>query len=170
MQDGRKAVWSIPYVSVASFPSLKQNFIAYCFSKVSSCPDCILEIHQRQSGFIRVYSNCCCICWFEGEILKIGQSSHKMYNNNILKFQEFMAILNACTKKVWKLIEGTMYVCLYRWVRQITIWFWFCVIKNISVQEITLKNLLIRYKPWRFGECGVPLHYYCFEVHTGSVW
>ena len=35
MQDGRKAVWSIPYVSVASFfPSLKQNFIAYCSSKI----------------------------------------------------------------------------------------------------------------------------------------
>ena len=45
MQDGRKAVWSIPYVSVASFfPSLKQNFIAYCSSKVSSHPDCIFEI------------------------------------------------------------------------------------------------------------------------------
>ena len=29
MQDGRKAVWSLPYVSVAFFPSLKQNFIAY---------------------------------------------------------------------------------------------------------------------------------------------
>ena len=37
MQGGRKAVWSIPYVSVASFfPSLKQNFIAYRSSKVSS--------------------------------------------------------------------------------------------------------------------------------------
>ena len=33
MQDGRKAVWSIPYVSVAIFPSLKQNFIAYRSSK-----------------------------------------------------------------------------------------------------------------------------------------
>ena len=29
MQNGRKAVFSIPYVSVAFFPSLKQNFIAY---------------------------------------------------------------------------------------------------------------------------------------------
>ena len=29
MQDGRKAVWSILYASVAFFPSLKQNFIAY---------------------------------------------------------------------------------------------------------------------------------------------
>ena len=39
MQDGRKAVWSIPYVSVAFFQSLKQNFIAYRSSKVSSRPD-----------------------------------------------------------------------------------------------------------------------------------
>ena len=34
MQDGRKAVWSIPYISVAFFSSLKQNFIAYHSSKV----------------------------------------------------------------------------------------------------------------------------------------
>ena len=46
MQDGRKAVWSIPYVSVALFPSLKQNFITYRSSKVSSRPDCIFEIYQ----------------------------------------------------------------------------------------------------------------------------
>ena len=43
MQDGWKAVWSIPYVSVAFFPSLKQNFIAYHSSKVS---DYIFEIPQ----------------------------------------------------------------------------------------------------------------------------
>ena len=89
MQDSWKAVWSIPYVSVAFFPSLKQNFIAYRSSKVSSRPDCIFEIHQLwQSGFSRVYLNCCCSCSFEPEIIKIGQSSHKMYNNNILNFQE----------------------------------------------------------------------------------
>ena len=41
MQNGRKAVWSIPYVSVAFFLSLKQNFIAYRSSKVSSRIDCI---------------------------------------------------------------------------------------------------------------------------------
>ena len=35
MQDAPKAVWSIPYVSVALFPSLKHNFIAYRSSKVS---------------------------------------------------------------------------------------------------------------------------------------
>ena len=41
MQVGRKAVWSIPYVSMAFFPNLKDNFIAYRSSKVSSLPDCI---------------------------------------------------------------------------------------------------------------------------------
>ena len=88
MQDGRKAVWSIPYVSVAFFPSFKQNFIAYRSSNVSSRPDCIFEIHQLW-GFSRVYSNCFCSYWFEAEIIKIGQSSHKLYSNNILNFQEY---------------------------------------------------------------------------------
>ena len=107
MQDGRKAVWSIPCFC-GIFSSLKQNFIAYCSSKVTSCPDCIFEIHQlSQTGFNRVYSNCCCSCLFKLEIIKIGQSSHKMYRNNILNFQESTTILNACTKKVWKLIECT---------------------------------------------------------------
>ena len=100
MQDGWKPIWSILYVSVAFFSSLKQNFIAYRSSKVSSCPDCIFEIHQLwQSGFSRVYSNCCCSCSFEPEIIKTGQSSHKMYSNNILNSQMSTPILNACTKK-----------------------------------------------------------------------
>ena len=107
IQDGRKAVWSIPYVSVAFLPSLKQNFIAYRSSKVSLRPDCVFENHQMwQSGFSRVYSTSRCRCSFEPAIIKIGQSSHKMYNNNIVNFQEFTTILNAC-KKVWKLIKGT---------------------------------------------------------------
>ena len=68
------------------FPSLKHNFIAY---RSSSRPDCIFEIQQLwQSGFSRVYSNCCCSCWFEPKIIRIGRSSHKMYINNILNFQE----------------------------------------------------------------------------------
>ena len=56
MQIAPKAVWSILYVSVASFfPSLKHNFIAYSSSKVSSRPDCIFKIHQLwQSSFSRV--------------------------------------------------------------------------------------------------------------------
>ena len=43
MQDASKAVWSILYISVAFFSSLKHNFIAYRSSKVL---DCIFEIHQ----------------------------------------------------------------------------------------------------------------------------
>ena len=108
MQDGRKAVWNIPYVSVSFFPSLKQNFIAYRSSKVS---DCIFEIRQLwQSGFSRVYSNCFCSYSFEAEIIQIGQSSHKMYSNNILNFQESTTILDTQTKKVWKLIVCTSYM------------------------------------------------------------
>ena len=56
MQDGPKAVWTIPFVSVAFFLSLKQNYIAYRSSKMSSRPDCFFEIHQLlQSGFKGVF-------------------------------------------------------------------------------------------------------------------
>ena len=78
--------------------SLKHS-IRFCgifFSKFKTEFYCIFEIHQLwQSGFSRVYSNCCCSCSFEPEIIKIGQSSHKMYSNNILNFQESTTILNA---------------------------------------------------------------------------
>ena len=90
------------------FPSLKQNLMAY---RSSSRSDCIFEIHQMwQSSFSRVYSNCCCSYSFESEIIKIGQSSDKMYSTNILNFQESTTILNAFTKKVWKLIEWVEYM------------------------------------------------------------
>ena len=106
MQNGRKAVWSIPYVSLAFSPSLKQNFIAYRSSKMSSRPDCIIEIYQLwQLGFSWVYSSCCCNCSFELEIMKIGQSSHTICSNDILNFQESMTILNACTKRSGNLLN-----------------------------------------------------------------
>ena len=113
MQDGRKTVWSISYISVAFFPSLKQNFIAYRSSKMSSRPDWIFEIHELwQSGFCGVYFNSSYSCPFESEIIKISQSSHKIYSNNIVNFQVSTTILNACTKKVWKPIEGNTYILL----------------------------------------------------------
>ena len=91
---------------VVFFPSLKQNFIAYRSSKVSSRADCIFEIHHLwQSGFSRVYSNCCCSCSFEPKIIKIGQSSHKIYSNNTMDFHESTTILNAYKKSLetyWK--------------------------------------------------------------------
>ena len=100
---------SNPYVSLGSFfPSLKQNFIAYSSSKVS---DCIFEIYQLwQSGFSRVYSNSCPSFSFEPKIIKNGQSLYKMYSNNIVNVQESTTILDAHTKKVWKLIECTWYL------------------------------------------------------------
>ena len=102
------------------FPSLKQNFIAYCSSKVSSRPDCIYEINQLwQSGFSRVYSNSYCSCSFKPEIIKIGQSSYKMYSNNIVNFQESKTILNASTKKSGNLLNAPRiyaYICIYVYI------------------------------------------------------
>ena len=113
MQDGRSKSSLKHFIRSSS----KQNFIAYHSSKVSSCPDCIFKIHQLwQSGFSRVYFNCCSSCSFEAEIIKIGQSSHNMYSYNRLNFQESTTILNACTKKVWKLIEGTIYIYIYIYI------------------------------------------------------
>ena len=101
-------IWHYP----TEFPRtiLTNNFIAYGSSKVSWRPDCIFVIHQPwQSVFSMVYSNCCRSCSFEPEIIKIGQTSHKMYSNNIVNFQESTTILNVCSK-VWKRIECTTYL------------------------------------------------------------
>ena len=99
------------------FPSLKQNCIAYRSSNVSSRPDCIFEIPQLwQSGFSRMYSNCCCSCWFEAEIIKIGQSSHKMYSNKIVNFQESTTIVNARTKKSGNFLEALRIFWLYIYI------------------------------------------------------
>ena len=101
------------------FPNLKHNFITYHSYKGSSCPDWIFEIHQLwQSGFSMVYSNCCCSCSFESEIIEIGQSSHKMYSNNILNVQESKTILNACTKKSGNLLKAPcIYIYIYIYAR-----------------------------------------------------
>ena len=117
MQDALKGVWSISYVSVVFFPNLKQNFIAYRSSKVS---DCILLhiVHLKcQIAFVK-FPSCdnqalvgyipktCCSCLFEPEIMKISQSTHKMYSNNILNFQESTTNLNTCTKKSRNLLNA----------------------------------------------------------------
>ena len=114
---------------VALFPSLKQNFMACRSSKVSSRPDCIFAIHQLwQSGFRRVYSNSCCSCSLEPEIIKIGQSSYKMHCNNILNFQESATILNACTKKsletYWRHHVHWLHLCWGVSLPQRVSWAW----------------------------------------------
>ena len=64
-----------------------------------------------------VYSSCCCSCHFEPEIIKISQSSHRMYSNNIVNFQESTTILNVCTKKSRILLKAPrIYVCVYVYV------------------------------------------------------
>ena len=95
------------------FPILKQNFIAYRSPKVSSLQDNIFEIHHLwQSAFSRVYSNCCCSCSFEPEMIKIGLSSHNMYSNNVLNFQEYTTILKACMKKSGPYWIPHLYICV----------------------------------------------------------
>ena len=96
------------------FSKFKTQFFAYRSSKVSSHPDCIFEIDQLwQSGFRKVYSNCYCSYSFETEIIKIGQSSHKMYSNNIVNFQESTTILNACTKMSGNVLNAP-YMVIYK--------------------------------------------------------
>ena len=68
MQDGRKAVWSIPYVSVAFFSKFKaecycKSFFEIAFLKFTS---------SDNLGFSRVYSNFCSSGSFEPEIITIG--------------------------------------------------------------------------------------------------
>ena len=155
------------------FPSLKQNFIAYRSSKVSSRPDCIFEIHLLwQSGFSRVYSNCYCSCSFETEIIKIVQSPHKMYSNNIVNFQESTITLNACTKNVWNLIECTTYVCVCVCVCILFVWLgWFvrwevsgrtaAILSGIAFRICSKRYLGHNYKIFKrlsFVECYAWMH------------
>ena len=101
---------------------------------MSSCPDCFFEIHQLwQSGFSRLYSNCCCSCSFEAEILKIDQSFHEMYSNKILNFQVSTTIFNTCTKKKKKNLETY-------WIHHVN---YSCTLPSI-----------IQYTPWRCPWCN----------------
>ena len=116
-------------------------------------PDCIFEIHQLwQSGFSRVYSNSRCSCWFEPEIIKIGQSCHKMYSNNIVNFQVYTTILNPCTKKVWNHIECTTYIRIL-----------------FSKQFCTL-HLMVKLQSWSFEECRILLDCHYSLVYSALEW
>ena len=79
-----------------------------------------------------MYSNSWSSCSFEVEIIKIGQSPHKMYSNNIVNFQESTTILNAYTKKVWKIIVCTSYIYIYIYI-YMYIYVCVCVCVCVSV-------------------------------------
>ena len=70
--------------------------------------------HLSYSLTDRVYSNSYCSCSFEAEIIRISQSSHKMYSNNILNFQE-------CKKKsletYWR-HHVYIYIYIYIYISQ----------------------------------------------------
>ena len=124
--------------------SLKHSKVSVVFFQVQNrillhivllkCPHVkigIFEIHQQwQSDFNRVYSNCWCSCSFEPEIIKIGQSSNKMYINKIPNFQEPTTILNACTKNYGNLLNSPRKLVDYTSQLQI-----------ISTSEPTCNNL-----------------------------
>ena len=76
------------------------------------CPNVQIACLKFTSVTIRVYSNCCCSCLLEPEIIKIGQSSHNMYSNNILNFQEPTTILNGCTKNAGNFLNSRVCVCV----------------------------------------------------------
>ena len=62
-----------------------------------------------------------------------------MYGNNIVNFEESTTILNACTKIVWKLIEGTTYFRLF----QLTILMQqtrFFLLKSMQQGQISILN------------------------------
>ena len=96
--------------------SLKHSirFCGIIFSKFKTESYCISfflasRLHFWNSPAVtisRVYPNCCCSCSFEPKIIKIGQSSHKVYSNNIMNVQESTTILNACTKNSGNLLKA----------------------------------------------------------------
>ena len=53
-----------------------------------------------------MYSNSYSCCSFKPEIIKIGQSSHKIYSNNIVNFRECTTILNGSRKKSGNLLNA----------------------------------------------------------------
>ena len=86
-----------------------------------------------------MYSNCCWSCSFEPEIIKIGESSHKMYSNNIVNFQKSTTILNAILKKSGNLLKAPrvyvlthtyiyMYICV-----SIYIYIYICICMCVCV-------------------------------------
>ena len=74
----------------------------------------LLKSPHVQIAFSRVYSNCCCSCSFEPEIIKFGQSSHNMYRIKRMNFQESKLILDAHRKKFGNLSYAPrIYIYIY---------------------------------------------------------
>ena len=129
------------------FSKFKTEFFCISFFKSFLRPDCIFEIHQLgQSAFIRVYSNSYCSCWFEPESIKIGQSSHMMYSNNIANFQESTTTLNACTKKAGNLLKAPrIWGHIYSKLILFLFTFIAFIFQNCIMSDTVLTNKMKRY-------------------------
>ena len=72
--------------------------------------------HTHTHTHIYIYIYIYIYIWFLNlKLKKIGLSSHKMYSNNILNFQECTTILNACTKMFGNLLNAPriyIYTCV----------------------------------------------------------
>ena len=83
---------------------VKCPLVQIVFLKFTSCDN------QALVG----YSNCCCSCSYEPEIIKIGQSSHKIYSNNTLNFQESPTIWMPVQKMSGNLLHALrIYIYIY---------------------------------------------------------
>ena len=121
---------------------------------MSARPGCIFEIPQLwQSGFSRVHSNCCWKCSFEPEIIKIGQSSHNMYSNNILNFQVSTTVLQR-NKDVWQWHSEFSRIydnfkCLYKnsletyWRHHVYIYIYIYIYIDIYMKKIKKKHYFL---------------------------
>ena len=100
MHDAPKAVWSIPYVSVIFFQVWNIILLHIVLLK---CPPVQIAFLKFTSYDNQAFVGCipiAAVAFFEAEIIKICRSSHKMYSNNIVNFQESTTILNVYTKSL----------------------------------------------------------------------
>ena len=107
-----------PHVQIAFFeiPQLWQSGFSRVYS--NTCYHIYQRSAPQDNHYTTSTANSCYSCSFEPGIIKIGQSSHKMYNNNILNFQESTTILNAYTKKSRNLLNAPriyIYIYIYIW-------------------------------------------------------
>ena len=112
-----------------------------------------IRIHSRKWdpvgywGFSRVYSNSCCSCLFEPKIIKIGHSSHEIYSNRILNFQESTTILNACTKKSGNLLNAPQISKLTH-IHKYPNWHIYTNIQTDTYTQISKQTHIHKYPNW----------------------
>ena len=110
-------------------------------------------------GFSWVYSNYCCNCSFESEIMKIGQSSHKMYSNNILNLYESTTIIYACTKMSGNLLNSprnvigisNSFVCSGCDARSVSRRFELFCVQNFPSRPVAISRLKIIVCPTNYS-------------------